>query len=352
MSAVICRLCALCALALWSAGVAHAASVSLQGTLTLAPGDANDLFTYAFTLASPSTVSIQSYGYGGSAGAPGGKNLVGTTIPAGGFDPYVSVFFGSGPTSAFIASNDDGACPPGITDIGLCGDTSLTLILAAGTYTVVLSAFKNMSLAENYGSGTLGDGFVNLGVFDSARSKAYAIDIDVSPVSVQSRKSHGAAGDFDLAMDMTQPITGAVTIEPRAIGSGHVLVLRFNTPIVSIGTVTAVNSSGMTLGSATAVPSGNTVVVTLPGVPDNSRATVSLTGVNGGRTPFTASIGFLVGDVNNTRSVNSSDISGVKARSGQTTDGLNFKFDLNASGTINSSDISAVKARSGLVLVP
>ena len=62
------------------------------------------------------------------------------------------------------------------------------------------------------------------------------------------------------------------------------------------------------------------------------------------------SLGFLVGDVNNSRSVNSSDISSVKARSGQTTDATNFKFDVNSSGAINSSDISAVKARSGLVL--
>lgn len=90
--------------------------------------------------------------------------------------------------------------------------------------------------------------------------------------------------------------------------------------------------------------------MTLPTVPENSRATVSLNGVNGGATTFSASVGFLVGDVNETRAVNSSDISGVKARSGQTTTVLNYKFDLNASGAINSSDISAVKARSGLVL--
>ena len=96
----------------------------------------------------------------------------------------------------------------------------------------------------------------------------------------------------------------------------------------------------------------NDVVVTLTGVPDNQRATVTLNGVNGAVAPFAASIGFLVGDVNNTRSVNSSDISSVKARSGQATTGLNFKFDVNATGAVNSSDISAVKARSGLTLSP
>ena len=91
-------------------------------------------------------------------------------------------------------------------------------------------------------------------------------------------------------------------------------------------------------------------MVTLTGVPDNRRTTIAVTNVNGTAFSPSAAMGFLVGDVNNTRSVNSSDISGVKARSGQTTTALNFKFDVNASGAINSSDISAVKARSGLTL--
>ena len=69
-----------------------------------------------------------------------------------------------------------------------------------------------------------------------------------------------------------------------------------------------------------------------------------------GSTPAQVSLGFLVGDVNNSYSVNSSDISGVKARFNQVTTSTNFKFDLNASGSINSSDISVVKARSGLKL--
>ena len=64
----------------------------------------------------------------------------------------------------------------------------------------------------------------------------------------------------------------------------------------------------------------------------------------------TAAVGFLVGDVNASRSVNATDISGVKARSGQITDSGNFRFDLNASGGINATDISAAKARAGLVM--
>jgi Dockerin type I domain len=84
-------------------------------------------------------------------------------------------------------------------------------------------------------------------------------------------------------------------------------------------------------------------------VTDNVRATVNLDGVNGSAS-FSASLGFLVGDVNSSRSVNATDISGIKARSGQTVSETNFRFDLNASGGINATDIAAVKARSGLVL--
>ena len=173
-----------------------------------------------------------------------------------------------------------------------------------------------------------------------------------SLLAVQSRKTHGTAGDFDVAIDTTQAIADAVTVEPRVIGSGHVLVFQFDAAVNTAGFVAAVNGSGVTIGSVTAMPFGSTVLVTLPVVPDNSRATVTLTGVNGTPVPMSASIGFLVGDVNNTRSVNSSVISNVKARSGQSTTALNFRFDLNATGAINAADISAVKARSGMVLSP
>ena len=84
----------------------------------------------------------------------------------------------------------------------------------------------------------------------------------------------------------------------------------------------------------------------------NKRLKVTLSNVNGSATPFTASMGFLIGDVIGNRVVNSSAISRVKARAGQTTDATNFIFDLNVSGSISASDISMVKARSGLTLPP
>ena len=165
-----------------------------------------------------------------------------------------------------------------------------------------------------------------------------------SLVAVQSRKIHGAQGPFDLLIDRVPPIGGAVTVEPRGIGAGHTIVFQFSTAINATGIVST------SAGNATAAIAGNDVVVTLTGIADNSRATVSLANVNNAGVDATTSIGFLVGDANSTGSVNSSDISGVKARLGQTTTGANFQFDVNATGTISATDISAIKARSGLVL--
>lgn len=164
--------------------------------------------------------------------------------------------------------------------------------------------------------------------------------------AVYSRKSHPGAGDQDIPIDFSQVLNGSVTVEPRTIGAGHQIVFRFN------NTVTNVAASASTLGSAThAINSSNSreVIVTLTGIADNRRATVSLTSVNGLLNPE-ASIGFLVGDVTNSRSVNASDISAVKAHNGLAVSPTNYRFDLNVTGTINATDVSAVKARSGLVI--
>jgi hypothetical protein len=169
-------------------------------------------------------------------------------------------------------------------------------------------------------------------------------------VGVVSRKTHGASGAFDVTADTAQPIGGTITVEPRQIGAGHSLVFSFNGAITATGTASMVDALAAPVGTATPAISGNNVVVTLTGIPDNQRVTVSLTNVNNAGVNASTSMGFLVGDVNNSRSVTATDILQVKGRSGQVTDATNFKFDVNASGSITASDILAVKGRSGLVL--
>ena len=109
----------------------------------------------------------------------------------------------------------------------------------------------------------------------------------------------------------------------------------------------------MPIGNVTPTVAGNDVMVTLTltGVPDNQRVQIGFlaTGPNGS-TNVIASLGFLVGDVSNTRVVSAADISSVKAHLGQTVSAANFRFDLDTSGGIGAADLSAAKARSAMVL--
>ena len=183
------------------------------------------------------------------------------------------------------------------------------------------------------------------------RATVNASSAGLNLLSVVSRKIHGVT-PFNLTIDQGQPLTGNITVEPRAIGSGHTLVFHFNNSVTSVNAATALDSLMNSAGSATATLLGGDVVVTLANVADNKRLTITLNGLNGTGTAM-ASMGFLVGDVTNSRAVNAADIAAVKANQGKpvTTNAIAL-FDLNADGTINSSDVSSVKARSGLVLPP
>jgi hypothetical protein len=143
-----------------------------------------------FSVPGTTDVTAQSYGFGGSGSASGGTNAAGAVIPPGGFDPYLSLFMGIGSTATFLTSNDDGLCPPGAVSDGACADSTLQLSdLPAGSYTLALSVFANLSFAEILGTGTLGDGFIQLGTYFhvpsfTERSSAYALDLVADGLTV------------------------------------------------------------------------------------------------------------------------------------------------------------------------
>ena len=157
-----------CILILSAAACASADVISYTGTLS----DPNAVYLNTFTVASAADVTLQSYGYGGTASAPGGTNGAGAVIAPGGFDPVLAVF---GPDGTFIDQNDDGLCPPGSLDAGNCFDSTLQLFsLTPGTYTFALT------VAGNYAAGAhLSDGFTGGGDFFD-RTNAFAVDITVA----------------------------------------------------------------------------------------------------------------------------------------------------------------------------
>jgi len=148
----------------------QADSVSYVGTLT----GSTDVVVETFTLSSPTTIGLQTYGFGG------GTNAEGDSISAGGTDPFLAIFFGTGPSATILTDGmgnpygtsldllnygnpDFVGCPPAgapvIGGLPQCGDITMTLpSLAAGTYTVVLSDGEYQANAV-FDDGTLGEGF-------------------------------------------------------------------------------------------------------------------------------------------------------------------------------------------------
>jgi hypothetical protein len=265
---------------LWLCDSAAAASISVHGSLSLSSGAANDSASFAFNVSAANTVTIQSYGYGGSSNAPGGTNSAGRVIPAGGFDPYITLFSGSGASATFLASNDDGTCSVGHGALSnrLCGDSTLSLSLAPGVYTLIVGAFDNMSFAENLGTGTLRDGFIGLGNYDPLRTNNFSVDI--SGVNISG------------APEMTISLAGLPTIAKVGTAySGTFSCSNIGTADAVAGTICTITSglpTGVTVGVCTIsgggtwvqgnlVSMGQTVTCSVAGTP----TTIGTTTVNG-----------------------------------------------------------------------
>ena len=172
--------------------------------------------------------------------------------------------------------------------------------------------------------------------------------VRVAPVaptaqSAVSRKTHGAAGDFDVPL----PLTGNVGVECRS-GPAHQMIINFAVP-VTVGSASVTSGSG-SVGSFSV--SGAVVTVNLTGVTNAQRITVTLGNVNDGTNvgDVPVSMGVLAGDVNGNAATNAADVSLTKSQAGQAVTGSNFREDVNFNGAINAADVALVKGASGTVL--
>jgi hypothetical protein len=167
--------------------------------------------------------------------------------------------------------------------------------------------------------------------------------------SAFSRKTHGVAGTFDIAL----PLTGNVGIECRSGGAtnDYQMIITFASAVTfTNAAVTAgVGSVSGSSGSGTPI-----ITIDLTGVTNAQRITVTLLGVSNGTSMGDVGVqmGVLIGDTNGSGAVNSGDISQVKGLSGVPINASNFRADVTANGAINSADVNLVKLRSGTVLPP
>ena len=166
--------------------------------------------------------------------------------------------------------------------------------------------------------------------------------------SAFSRKTHGAAGTFDIPL----PLTGNVGIECRSGGAtnDYQMIFNFADP-VTVGSASVTSGTG-TVSSFSV--SGPQVTVNLTGVINVQRITVTLINVNDGTHMgnVPVSMGVLIGDVNGNTVVNAADVALTKSQVGMPVSSSNFREDVNANGTISSTDVAIVKSDVGTSLPP
>jgi hypothetical protein len=243
-----------------------------------------------------------------------------STAGSGFFDP------GAGFANRIAASVTGGVT---VNSVTFTDPTHVTLDLKTIGAT---GGAKDITVTNPDGQSAIGSGILNI--------TAGPLQL----LSAVSRKTHGAAGPFDVNLPIPGPPFG---VECRNAGNTHSLVFTFSNSVVS-------GNAGVTSGVGVAgAPtfSGNTMTVNLTGVSDVQVITVTLSNVTDSFAqvlPNTAvSMNVLSGDTSGNKTVNGTDVSQTKLQSGAVVNAANFREDVNVSGAINGTDVSTVKLRSG-----
>lgn len=150
-----------------SAGTASAANFSVVSALQ----EENDLVLFNFSLLQAANVTLQTLSYDGGNPA----QFPAINIPAGGFDPLLSLFDAAGNLVGF---GDDINFIDG-DPVGSNLDARIVAAnLGAGSYRLILSNFANEPIGD-----TLAEGFTGLGSFDftdsfgQVRTPLFAVDL-------------------------------------------------------------------------------------------------------------------------------------------------------------------------------
>ena len=164
----------------------------------------------------------------------------------------------------------------------------------------------------------------------------------IVPISAVSRKTHGSAGTFDVDL----PLLGQPGIEDRTgpTAGSHQVVVTFSVPVtVQNVTVTPGNGKTASLGSFTV--SNSQVTINLTNVSNAQTLAITLVGVSGGGNSGNVSIpmSVLLGDVDSSARVDSTDVFQVRQQSLQNAGLGNFRDDVDCSGRIDSTDVFIVR---------
>src|SRR4029077_5474772 len=142
--------------------------------------------------------------------------------------------------------------------------------------------------------------------------------------TVVSRKTHGLAGDFDIAL----PTSGTIGEEMRTPPYKLIYTLDRNVTVPASANVTVTPSGS---GAISGGPNANQVTVDLSNVPNAQHVVVTLNGIKdaAGATILSNPIGgmdVLVGDVNRSHRTDAGDVTQVRNKTVSTPDQTTFQF--------------------------
>jgi hypothetical protein len=168
--------------------------------------------------------------------------------------------------------------------------------------------------------------------------------------TVVSRKTHGTAGDFNVAL----PLAGTPGVECRSGGgtNAYTLIYTLDRNVSVAGSATATQGTA-TVGTPTLGPLATQVTVNLTGVTNIQHLIITLNGVQDAAgailNNLVARMDVLVGDTNADDNVDGTDVSQTKSKSGSnlSVTPSAFREDINLDGFVDGTDVSFVKSRSG-----
>jgi len=156
-----------------------------------------------------------------------------------------------------------------------------------------------------------------------------------------SRRIDGAGRKLDV------DLTKGNGIECRSPGNGYTMVFSFSTLIANCGAADT--------GTASIGPNSNQCSVQLSSFPNAQYTTVHLSGVidtNGSNGNFSGTGGVLIGDVDGSGRVDSTDVFQVRQQTLQNANPFNFRLDVDGSGRIDSTDVFITRQHSLTSLPP
>jgi RHS repeat-associated protein len=168
------------------------------------------------------------------------------------------------------------------------------------------------------------------------------------PITAVSRKVHGSAGTFDIAL----PLIGTPGVECRSGGATNDFQLVVTFPrAVNLQNVSVTAGTGQMVNYGIS-NDGKQVTINLTGVTNAQTIVVTLSGVSDGSVTNDVKIGMgvLLGDTTGNGTVNSSDVNQTQSQTGQLVTSSNFREDVTVNGSISSSDVLLVQQQSGTAL--